>query len=71
MVLRDDRLARKDEIVQRNLGLPAQLLSTSLLTWDGVAEVAQALQLTAGDVLLDLACGRGGYGVELDGLEPG
>jgi SAM-dependent methyltransferase len=56
---------RKDEIVQRNLGLPAQLLSTSLLTWDGVAEVAQALQLTAGDVLLDLACGRGGYGLEL------
>lgn len=56
---------RKDEIVQRHLGLPAQLLSTSLLTWDGVAEVADALQLAPGDVLLDLACGRGGYGLEL------
>lgn len=28
----------KDEIQQRHLGLPPELLSTSLLTWDGIAE---------------------------------
>ena len=28
---------RKDEIEQRHLGLPPHLLSTSLLTWDGIA----------------------------------
>lgn len=26
-----------DEIQQRHLGLPPDLLSTSLLTWDGIA----------------------------------
>jgi SAM-dependent methyltransferase len=54
-----------DEIQQRHLGLPAHLLSTSLLTWDGIEDVTQALQLTVGSVLLDLACGRGGYGLEV------
>jgi len=56
-----------DEIQQRHLGLPAHLLSTSLLTWDGIGEVTQALQLADGSVLLDLACGRGGYGLEVAG----
>jgi peptide deformylase/SAM-dependent methyltransferase len=55
----------KDEIEQRHLGLLAHVLSTSLLTWDGLAEVSAALDLSAGDVLLDLACGRGGYGLEV------
>ena len=55
----------KDEIEQRHLGLPPHLLSTSLLTWAGIAEVTQALRLPAGGVLLDLACGRGGYGLEI------
>lgn len=54
-----------DEIHQRHLGLPAYLLSTSQLTWDGIAEVTQALQLTDAGTLLDLACGRGGYGLEV------
>lgn len=57
--------AVKDDVVQRSLGLPPHLLSTSLLTWAGLAEVEQALRLRPGDVLLDLACGRGGYGHEL------
>jgi SAM-dependent methyltransferase len=56
---------RKDEIVQRHLGLPAELLSTSLLPWGGIAEVAVALALRPGQLLVDLACGRGGYGLEL------
>jgi SAM-dependent methyltransferase len=55
----------KDEIQQRHLGLPPHLLSTSLLTWDGIGEVAAALRMSPGDMLLDLACGRGGYGMEI------
>lgn len=55
----------KDEIQQRHLGLPPELLSTSLLTWPGIGEVEQALGLTPTAVLVDLACGRGGYGLEL------
>jgi SAM-dependent methyltransferase len=55
----------KDEIEQRHLRLPPYLLSTSMLTWDGIAEVVAALRLRPGDTLLDLACGRGGYGLEI------
>lgn len=54
-----------DEIQQRHLGLPPQLLSTSALPWDGIGEVVAALRLAPGDTLLDLACGRGGYGLEI------
>jgi SAM-dependent methyltransferase len=57
--------SRKDDIEQRHLGLPPHLLSTSLLTWDGIAEVTTALRVSPGDTLLDLACGRGGYGLEV------
>jgi len=57
--------AASDGIHQRHLGLPPRLLSTSLLTWDGIAEVVEALRLGPGDRLLDLACGRGGYGLEI------
>jgi SAM-dependent methyltransferase len=55
----------KDEIEQRHLGLPPHLLSTSLLTWDGVAEVTGQVRLRPGGTLVDLACGRGGYGLEV------
>jgi ubiquinone/menaquinone biosynthesis C-methylase UbiE len=55
----------KDEIMQRHLGLPSHLLSTSLLGWEGIAEVTEALRLFPGGTLLDLACGRGGYGLEI------
>jgi ubiquinone/menaquinone biosynthesis C-methylase UbiE len=55
----------KDEIQQRHLGLPADLLSTSLLSWEGIAAVAAELRLSHGETLLDLACGRGGYGLEI------
>ncbi|HEY3630426.1 MAG TPA: class I SAM-dependent methyltransferase [Jatrophihabitantaceae bacterium] len=57
--------APRDELPQRHLGLPPYLKSTSLLTWDGIAEVVDALRLHPGDRLLDLACGRGGYGLEI------
>ena len=55
----------KDEIMRRHLGLPPHLLSTSGLTGEGIAEVTAELRLQPGDVLLDLACGRGGYGLEI------
>jgi SAM-dependent methyltransferase len=54
-----------DEIHQRHLGLPPRLLSTSLLGWDGIAEVVTALRLPPAGLLVDLACGRGGYGLEI------
>jgi hypothetical protein len=53
-----------EETEQRHLGLPPDLLSTSLLSWEGIAEVAGALRLSPGDLLLDPACGRGGYGLD-------
>jgi len=56
---------RKDEIMQRHLGLPAQLLVTSSVTWAGIAEIVDLLDLRPGDGLLDLACGRGGHGLEV------
>lgn len=55
----------KDEIQQRHLGLPRHLLSSSLLGWEGIAEVTAALRLSPGATLVDLACGRGGYGLEI------
>jgi SAM-dependent methyltransferase len=54
-----------DEVKRQHLGLPPNLLSTSGLTGDGIAEIISELRLRPGDVLLDLACGRGGYGVEI------
>jgi len=54
-----------DEIHQRHFGLPPQLLSTSSLPWDGIAEVVAELRLAPGRTLVDLACGRGGYGLEI------
>jgi SAM-dependent methyltransferase len=55
----------RDAIVARALGLPPELQSTSLLTWAGIAEVTEALRLPAGGLLVDAACGRGGYGIEV------
>jgi SAM-dependent methyltransferase len=57
--------ASRDDIQQRHLGLPPRLPSTSLLTWEGIGEVVDALHLRPGERLLDLACGRGGYGLEI------
>lgn len=59
------RQPTKDEVMQRHLGLPPHLLSTSLLPWGGIEDVVTALRLAPGDVLLDLGCGRGGYGLEV------
>lgn len=54
-----------DAIVAHTLGLSLELQSTSLLSWQGLGEVATGLHLRDGALLLDLACGRGGYGIEI------
>ncbi|MEP6666434.1 MAG: methyltransferase domain-containing protein [Nocardioidaceae bacterium] len=55
----------KDEILQRHLGLPLHVLSTSSLPWVAIDEVCAELRVRPGARLLDLACGRGGYGLEI------
>jgi SAM-dependent methyltransferase len=50
---------------RKALGLPPEVDSSSLLPWAGVAEVATVLELAAEDQLVDLACGFGGYGLEV------
>lgn len=55
----------REAIAQRHLDLPPDLLSTSLLPGEGLTEVTAALRLTPGATLLDLACGRGGYGLKV------
>jgi 2-polyprenyl-3-methyl-5-hydroxy-6-metoxy-1,4-benzoquinol methylase len=57
--------SRRDALVQHHLGLPAEVLSGSLQPWDGIAEVVELLRLPPSATLLDLACGRGGYGLEV------
>jgi SAM-dependent methyltransferase len=55
----------KDEIMQRHLGLPPYLVTTSTIPWVGIAELEAGLHLDPGQTLLDLACGRGGIGLEI------
>jgi SAM-dependent methyltransferase len=55
----------RDAIVARTLGLPPDLQSASLLPWPGIAEVTEALRLPRDGLLADVACGRGGYGIEV------
>lgn len=59
------RFPAKDEIQRRHLGLPVHVPSTGSLTGSGIGEVGAALRLPPGGALLDLACGRGGYGLEI------
>lgn len=57
--------AAREELVQRHLGLPPVRLVTGLVPWSGLDAVTAALRLAPYDVLLDLGCGRGGYGLEI------
>lgn len=57
----------RNEVVASCLGLPPRLKVTGLLPADGLAEVIRTLNLTTGRTLVDLACGRGGYGREIAG----
>ncbi|SDG56533.1 Methyltransferase domain-containing protein [Lentzea fradiae] len=54
-----------DRMMRRVLRLPEGVDSTGMLGGDGLDEVVGLLALRPGQVLLDLACGRGGYGLEI------
>lgn len=55
----------KDAILVRTLELPPDLGSGGVLPWAGVLEVVDGLHLKGGGLLADIACGRGGYGIEV------
>lgn len=57
--------AAREELERRHLGLPPLLLASGLVPWEGLDAVTVALRLVPGDTVLDLACGRGGYGLEV------
>jgi SAM-dependent methyltransferase len=59
------RSARRDEIARRALGLPSDMDVSGVLPWAALAEIAVALNLAPGQFLVDLGCGRGGYGLEI------
>jgi ubiquinone/menaquinone biosynthesis C-methylase UbiE len=59
------RFPTRDRIQADALGLPPGVETDGVLTWTAVPTVADALALHPGDTLLDLACGRGAWGVEL------
>src|ERR1700734_2753246 len=52
------------EIMNRNLGLPPDA-QAGIVPAVAIDEIARGLRLKPGDVLLDLACGRAWYGLEI------
>ncbi|GAA3288863.1 class I SAM-dependent methyltransferase [Dactylosporangium vinaceum] len=56
--------ADRDALIARTLGVPADLRLPGVLTGPGLDEVTAALHLPPDGLLLDIACGRGGYGIE-------
>jgi SAM-dependent methyltransferase len=52
------------EIMNRHMGLPPDAQAGSVPAM-AIDEIEAALRLKPGDVLLDLACGRGWYGLEV------
>lgn len=57
--------SRHQVLVSWTLRLPAGFGSTSLLPWDGIADVVAALEVGPGDTFADLGCGLGGYTAEI------
>lgn len=51
--------------VTSHLGLPSTLVATGYLGGAGLTAIGDHLGLTAGETLVDLGCGRGGYGLAL------
>jgi SAM-dependent methyltransferase len=54
-----------DRIVGEALGLPPELRATGNLPWAAIDDIVEALAVGVGAVLVDLGCGRGGYGIEV------
>jgi SAM-dependent methyltransferase len=55
----------RDDIVGRAMGWPTDLEFGGVLPWQGVAELTEELRLQPDGLLLDIACGRGGYAIEI------
>lgn len=55
----------REDLVRRHLDLPPLLLVTGLVPGSGLDDLTVALRLVPDEVLLDLGCGRGGYGLEV------
>lgn len=53
----------RDRFVQEALDLPAEVESSGYLNGSGLVEVRQQLGLRAGETLVELGCGRAGYGL--------
>ena len=56
---------RQGAIQREALGLPDGFDSSSLLPWDGIADVVSLLDVSPSSTFVDLGCGRGGYGLEI------
>ncbi|WP_433040303.1 class I SAM-dependent methyltransferase [Dactylosporangium sp. CS-033363] len=55
----------RDAILSRTLDVPSSYGLPGVLTGPALDELSAALGLPADGLLLDIACGRGGYGIEL------
>jgi SAM-dependent methyltransferase len=55
----------QDAMLARHLALPADVGSAGILHWDAVGEITRELGVPDGGLLVDLACGRGSYGIEV------
>lgn len=59
------RSAARDALLQRHLGLPTHVRPNNTVPWSAYPEIAASLALGPGRRLVDLACGRGCFGIEL------
>jgi SAM-dependent methyltransferase len=55
----------RQQIFTQHLGLPAEVGPSNMVPLSGLLSIASALSLSGGQVLVDLACGRGGPGMWL------
>jgi SAM-dependent methyltransferase len=57
-----DSTARQ-QLFTKHLNLPEEVGPSNMVPLDGLRQIAEALSLAPGQVLVDLACGRGGPGM--------
>ncbi|MCA2216061.1 class I SAM-dependent methyltransferase [Jidongwangia harbinensis] len=53
----------RDAIMARAMGMPVELRDAGTLIWQGLTEVTEGLRLAPDGLVVDVACGRGGYGI--------
>jgi SAM-dependent methyltransferase len=58
-----DRSPRRHQLFTTGLDLPEEVGPSNLVPLNGLREVAASLSLSPGEVLVDVACGRGGPGM--------